>query len=253
MPAPGETQAVPRIEVMMVLAGRGTHRYRGRVYEYWPGTVFCYGPQERREVTLPEWEAGVDMLCVHGSPRGVSARLLRCRESRRGWRQRARGRHLLDETGPIARNPLLDHAFIEELPAPARPLVVRAGVESLVARLVQLGYEPPDRGGEHPTRQAMRFVADFIQYVGGATDVAECARVAGCTRDYLVRLFPLVNSSHVQKYIDYCRMEEVARLLRKGWQKKDIATHFGMSRSSLSNWMRRRRGQWPYVPEDEFS
>ncbi|MBU0609738.1 MAG: hypothetical protein KKI08_17760 [Armatimonadetes bacterium] len=244
---------MPRIELMMVLRGRGVHRYRGRVYEYWPGVVFCYGPQERREVALPEWAAGVEVLWVHASPRGVSARVLRCRESRRGWRQRARGPLLLDETGPIGRNPLLDHAFIEELPAATRPLVVRAGVELLVARLVEVGYEEPDRGGEHRTRQAMRFVADFIQYVGGATDVAECARVAGCTRESLVRVFPLVYSSRVQEYIDYCRMEEIARLLRKGWKKKDIATYFGVSKQALSGWMKRRRGRWPYLPEDEVS
>jgi len=167
-------------------------------------------------------------------------------ESRRGWRQRAKRLLVVDQGTAVGSNPLLHPGFIEEMPAPVRPVVVRAGVELLVARIVELGYEPPDRGDEHLTRQAMRLVADFIQYVGGATDVAECARLAGCTHCYLLRLFPQFHNSRVKDYIDDCRMGEVGRLLREGWQKKDIAAYFGMTPSSFSNWLRRVGRRRPF-------
>jgi AraC-like DNA-binding protein len=243
---PAASSGVPRVELMLVLAGRGQHRYRGRVYEYGPGTVFCYGPQERGQVELPEWAAGAEVLGVHASEQGLSARLVRCMESRRGRRTRAKRLLVVDRTSPLALNPLLHPQFIEQARPEVRPLLVRAGVELLVATIVELGYAPPDRGEEHLTRQAMRLVADFIQDVGGATDVAECARVAGCTHCHLLRLFPKFHHSLVKNYIDDYRMREAGKLLSEGWKKKDIAEYFGMSPSSFSTWLRRVGRRRPF-------
>jgi AraC-like DNA-binding protein len=182
----------------------------------------------------------------------MTVRLLRCREGPRGQRQRAKRLLAVDRIGIASLNPLMDLGYIAELPVPVRPLVVRAGVELLIGRIVTLGYAPPTRAGRPLTWEAMELVADFIGYVGGATDLAECARVAGCTHYHLVRLFPRFHQSRVQEYIDGCRMEETVRLLRNGWLKKDIAARFGMSPSSFSSWQRRRAGLWPWLGEDEL-
>jgi AraC-like DNA-binding protein len=232
--------------MMMVLRGQGRHQYRGRVYEYWPGTVFCYGPQERNEVELPEWEAGTEFLWAHGWERGLTAQLLRCTQSQRGWRQRAKTLLLVDQTAPVGPNPLLYPRFIEQTQADVRPLVVHAGVELLVAAIVDRGYLPVDRSEEHLTRQAVRMVADFIQYAGGATDMAECARVAGCSYSQVSKLFIQYHDRFLKYYVADCRMATVGKLLGEGWKKKQIAEYFGMSSASLSNWLRRANRRRPF-------
>lgn len=244
--APGPTYGAARVEVMMVLRGQGRHRYRGRVYEYGPGTVFCYGPQERGEAELPEWSRGVELLWAHASGRALTARVLRCTESRRGWHRRDGRLLVVDRGGAVGPNPLLYPAFIEETRAPVRPLVVRAGVELLVAAIVALGYLPVDQGGEPAQRQVMRLVAEFIQEVGGATEVAECARLAGCSHNYVVKLFREYHASYLKDYIDDCRVRRTAELERDGWKQQDIAAYFGKSPSSFSQWYKRVRRQRPF-------
>lgn len=240
---PPPVRGVPRLELLMVLRGRGSHRYRGRVHEFWPGVVFCYGPHERRETEWPTWVEGLEFLWVHASPRALTAHLGRCVASERGHRRRATTLLLVDEVGPTGRNPLLDLGFVTDLPEPARPLVVRAGVELLVARILELGYRPPDWREIPLRRQAMRVVADFIDYVGGQTDVAECARLAGCSDIYLIGQFPRYHGRHLKPYIDECRLAEVGRLLvHEGWQKQEVAAHFGISPAAFSSWLKRM--QW---------
>ena len=243
---PGSWHGPARVELMMVLRGHGRHRYRGRLYEYSPGTVFCYGPQERPEAELPEWAPGVEVLWAHMTGRGLTARLLRCAESPRGWHGRLGRVLVVEDGGAVGPNPLLYPSFIEESRAPVRPLVVRAGVELLVATIVGLGYEPAWVAPESRTQQVMRLVADYIQEVGGATNVGECARLAGCSRGHFMKLFSRYQRSHVKPYIDGYRVARVAELEREGWKQKEIAEYFDTSPSSFAQWYKRVQRQRPF-------
>jgi AraC-like DNA-binding protein len=243
---PSSSHGPARVEVMMVLRGRGRHRYRGRVHDYWPGTVFCHGPQERREVELPEWAPEVEVLWAHVTGRGLTARLLHCLEGPRGGRLRTGRLLVVEGSGAVGPNPLLYPRFIEESPAPVRPLQVRAGLELLVASIVGLGYESERLPPESPTRQVMRRVADFIQEAGGATDVGECARLAGCSPNHFVRLFRQHHGVYVKGYIDDFRVAQVAELERAGWKQKEIAEYFDTSPSAFSQWYKRARRKRPF-------
>ena len=126
-----------------------------------------------------------------------------------------------------------------------RPLRVRAGLELLIAAIVEHGFEPPSSDAQPRARRVIRMVEDYINEVGGATDIDECARLAGYSRAHFLRLFKEQTGSQVKPYIDGCRLAKTAELERRGYRHRQIAEHFGMSPSSFSRWYRRMSGQQP--------
>jgi len=244
--APAPRISAPRAELLLVLRGRGWHPYRGRRYEYWTGTVFCYGVEERREAALPEWMPDLEILWAHMTARGLTARVVRCIVGRRGRRLRS-GRQLLVTDGAAGGpNPLLYPQFIAESPTAARPLIVRAGVELLVASIVALGYEEEWVPPETPTQQTMRLVADFIQEVGGDTTISECARLAGCSVGHFHKLFLRCHGVYPKGYIDDYRITHADQLVMAGLKWKDIAAYFGQSPSTFRQWYKRVERRRPF-------
>ncbi|HCU37829.1 MAG TPA: hypothetical protein DGT21_21055 [Armatimonadetes bacterium] len=233
------------VEVMAVLQGEGHHGYRGRVYPFSPGTVFCFGPGERHDVMMPEWAPEANLLWVNVTARGFAARLMSF--SRRAHGRQGQPGHLLmaEDTGLLGPNPLLHLRAIERSRPAVRPLLVRAGLELLIAAIVEHGFEPPSGDTQPRARRVIRMVEDYIHEVGGATDIHECARLAGYSRAHFLRLFKDQTGSQVKPYIDGCRLAKTAELERQGYKHRQIAEHFGMSPSSFSRWYRRMSGQQP--------
>ena len=231
------------VEVMVVLRGEGHHGYRGRVYPFSPGTVFCFGPGERHDVMMPDWAPETDLLWVNVTAQGFAARLMSFRRPLHG-RQGQPG-HLLmaEDTGLLGPNPLLHLRAIERSRPAVRGLRVRAGLELLIAAIVEHGFEPPSSDAQPRAHRVIRMVEDYINEVGGATNIDECARLAGYSRAHFLRLFREQTGSHVKPYIDACRLAKTAELERRGYKHRQIAEHFGMSPSSFSRWYRRMSGQ----------
>jgi AraC-like DNA-binding protein len=234
------------IEVMFVLSGYGKHGYRGQVYPFRPGTVFCFGPDEPHDVQVPEWAEDTDLLWVNLTAKGFTARLIAFRQDL----PRAGGNlgHLLmiEDAGVLGPNPLLYQRFIEGSREAVRPLQVRAGLELLVATIVEHGYEKPWVPEEPVARQAIRMVEHYIHEVGGATTLDDCARLAGYSKSHFQRLFQLFARSRVQDYIDDCRVIRTAEFKEAGWKQYQIAAYFGQSPQSFSRWYKRLRRQRPF-------
>ena len=125
------------------------------------------------------------------------------------------------------------------------PLRVRAGLELLIAAIVENGFEPSPSDAQPRARRVIRMVEDYIHEVGGETNIDECARLAGYSRAHFLWLFKEQTGSQVKPYIDDCRLAKTAELEREGYNHKRIAKHFGMSPSSFSRWYRRVQRRRP--------
>ncbi len=241
----GNSHSHGHVEVMVVLAGEGRHGYRGRVYPFGPGTVFCFGPGERHDVMMPDWAPEAVLLWVGVTAGGFTARLMSFRRGA-GSRQGQLGLLLMaEDTGVLGHNPLLHLRTIELSPPAVRPLRLRAGLELLIAAIVEHGFEPENGGDEPRSRRVIRLIRDYINEVGGATNIDECVRLAGYSRAHFLRIFAQYTGSRMKPCIDACRLARTAELERKGWKHKQIAEHFGMSASSFSRWYKRMQRQGP--------
>lgn len=235
-------------EVMFVLEGRGRHGYRGEVYPFGPGTGFCFGPGEDHDEEVPEWGPDAQVLWVNLTQRGFAARLL----SFRSDLPRSGGHlgHLLmaEDYGPIGFNPLTRLRYLEFAQPPVRPLILRAGIELLLAAIIGHGYEPDDRPGEESVQRRMiRMVTDHLHAIGGAATLDDCARLAGYSKSHFHRLFQLYTGQRVQDYINDCRLIRIGELEQRGWKKQDLAQHFGFSSAaSFSRWYQREYKRRPF-------
>lgn len=234
------------LEVMMVLRGRGCHGYGGEVYEFWPGTVFCFAPQERHDVEMPPWAPEADVLWVNVTGRSFTARLLSFRQTAKGSRDTLGHLLMIEDTGLLGPNPLLYLDFIKESREPVRPLQVRAGVELLLAAVVADGYEEDWVRPESRARRAVRLIEEYIQEVGGRTTLDDCARLAGYSRSHFSRLFTHFAREYIKDYIDDYRFAHSNDLLRDGWTYKHIAEHYDMSPQSFCRWYRRHERSRPF-------
>jgi len=233
------------VEVMVVLRGQGHHGYQGQVYPFCPGTVFCFGPGDRHDVLMPAWAPEADLLWVNVTAQGFTARLLSFRRSVQGRHNQLAHLLMAEDTGLLGPNPLLHLRSIEKSQPPVRPLLVRAGLELLIAAIVEHGFEPESSGREPQSRRVIRMVENYIHELGGATNLDECARLAGYSRSHFMRLFLECTGSRVKPYIDECRLARTAELERDGYKQKQIAEYFGMSPSSFSRWYKRVQRHWP--------
>ncbi len=224
-------------EVLVIVAGEGSHAHGDAVYACHPGRAFFFAPFDAHDAEpaphLPD--ARQLWFALHGNR--ATARMIDVSDGR--WR---RDWALVL---PASQDAVSQWRYaLESAAADLRRMRLMAVAQLLVATLLEAGDSAAQADDGRGFQQAVvAAICDHIEETAGrGDDLASLARLAGYSKYHFARLFKREIGVTVLEYINTCRLTRTRELLAAGRTYAEIAEHLGFSSpQSFSRWYQQRK------------
>ncbi len=236
-------------EVLLVLRGAGQHGLGGKVFPRRPGMVCLLEPLESHDSGYRTAEES-DLLWFLIFRNQLVVRLLAVRRGKPLPRQVWRLIFTEEELG-ISPDQLLSACAAGDGTSPALDqAALRSAISLLITLTVRriLSMDAP-QSKESFQRGIISAVERHIRETAGRDlSLESLARIAGYSKYHFVRMFKKHTGRSVHQYIDACRAERMAALLKEGYRISAISAALGFSQpSAFARWRRlRRRMPWKW-------
>jgi AraC-like DNA-binding protein len=230
-------------EILLCLSGNGCHRLGQHVYPLAPGTIMLFDEFDEHDVGYSSTSPDLDHIWIVVLKGRYLVRLNSIRDG-----QLLMGMEwLLTETEVGVS---LNHHWSIIAESSNMPLAVRH--TRMVSALLLLAGEISEQASsmqdrDHSTfqKEVIHVVQQHIQDTGGnSASIDHLAHIAGYSPFHFIRLFKQYTGMSVHEYVDLCRLEKFAQLIKEGYNQKQIGETLGFScPSTFSRWLRSQRRQ----------